>query len=101
MAERQGGDGSTGELRHQCEGADHQYAAGVALLFYDVRLREWRLAKPDAEEYRAWDRDRHAEHPLQYRIDAHYAWVMAVDFCPWCGLELSEDPVSKGRRKAT
>jgi len=78
--------------RHHCAMADDEYAEGVSVLFYDVRVAAWTLAMPDWLEWDAWDRrGSTGPHPLRSRRQDDYASWVEVAWCPFCGEPLAPE----------
>ena len=78
--------------RHRCPDAEEAYREGVAQVFFDVDEACWYLAPPDPEDFAPWWDDRTLPHPLLERYVDAYHVAVDVDFCPWCGLRLADDP---------
>jgi hypothetical protein len=79
-----------GTVRHSCEGADHLYAKGMALLFYAREAGFWIMAVPSLITWFLWEQIHRSPMPLTPILDVPHQVPIRVDFCPWCSAELPE-----------
>jgi hypothetical protein len=77
---------------HRCQTAEKLYTQGCYIVFRNQRLGVWVLAQPHLDRWYTWHHDPTQPHPLASRIDDDYAACAYVDFCPWCGVRLVDDP---------
>jgi hypothetical protein len=80
--------------RHRCAGSDQQYEDGEAVIFFAWSEDDvWVLCIPDDDAWHDWfERPSPETFPLQSRQVLGYGSYTAIEFCPYCGMPLAEDP---------